>query len=151
MVGFTPRRGGGRGGVVIVEELPGVCTVGYDAQVRAVVMTWLKNDDTAFRPMLEIQLRTIAEQHAACVIVDTSQVRGVLNDANQDWLVTDFFPRLNTSGLKALISVTPQSAIAALVNRRSFREPVGLSFDIVECQSLADARARAAGYATQRP
>lgn len=137
--------------MVIVEELPGVCSVGYDAQVRAVVMTWLKNDDIAFRPMLEVQLRTVIERHAASVIVHTSQAKGVLNDANQDWLVADFFPRLNTSGLPALISVTPQSAIAALVNRRSFREPVGLSFDVVDCGSLEDARARAAGYATQRP
>jgi hypothetical protein len=135
--------------VVIVEELPGVCTVGYDPQHRAVVMTWLKNDDTAFRPMLEIQLRTIREHQAATVIVDTSKVKGVLSDANQEWLMADFFPRMNKSGLKALISVTPQSAIATLVNRRSFREPVGLSFDMVECGSLDEARARAAGYGAQ--
>jgi hypothetical protein len=135
--------------VVIVEELPGVCTVTYDPQERAVVMTWLRNDDDAFRPMLEIQLRTITEHHAATVIVDTSTVKGVLSDENQEWLARDFFPRLNKSGLKALISVTPQSAIAALVNRRSFREPVGLSFDIVECGSLAEAKTRAAGYAAQ--
>lgn len=133
--------------MVIVEELPGVCTVSYDPQERAVVMTWLKNDDAAFRPMLEIQLRTITEHNAATVIVDTANVKGVLSDENQEWLATDFFPRMNMSGLKALISVTPQSAIAALVNRRSFRQPVGLSFDIVECGSLDEARARAAGYA----
>ena len=135
--------------MVIVEELPGVCTVGYDAELRAVVMTWLKNDDAAFRAMLEIQLRTITERQAATVIVDTTSVKGVLNDENQQWLASDFFPRLSKSGLKALISVTPQSAIAALVNRRSFRQPVGLSFDIVECGSLDEAKTRAAGYGAQ--
>jgi hypothetical protein len=149
MVGVTSTRGGERGYVLIVEDLPGVCTVGYDPQERAVVMTWLRNDDAAFRPMLEIQLRTITEHQAATVIVDTSTVKGVLSDENQAWLASDFFPRLNKSGLKALISVTPQSAIAALVNRRSFREPVGMSFDIVECGSLAEAKTRAAGYAAQ--
>lgn len=135
--------------MVIVEDLPGVCTVSYDPQERAVVMTWLRNDDAAFQPMLEIQLRTITEHKAATVIVDTSRVKGVLSDENQEWLATNFFPRMNKSGLKALISVTPESAIAALVNRRSFRQPVGLSFDIVECASLDEARARAAGYAAQ--
>jgi hypothetical protein len=65
---------GERGYVVIVEELPGVCTAGYDPQERTVVMTWLKNDDTAFRPMLEIQLRTITERQAATVIVDTRRI-----------------------------------------------------------------------------
>jgi hypothetical protein len=130
----------------MIEERPGVGSVGYDADVLAVVMTWLKNDNDAFQPMLETQLRVVTERRARTVIVDTSQVKGVINDANQDWLVKDFYPRLGAAGLRALISVAPQSAIAALVNRRSFHDPVGLSFEIVECASLHEARAHAARF-----
>jgi hypothetical protein len=134
--------------VLLVEERPGIGSVGYDADVQAVVMTWLRNDNDSFQPMLETQLRVVTERGARSVIVDTSQVKGVINDANQDWLVNDFYPRLGAAGLRALVSVIPQSAIAALVNRRSFHEPVGLAFQVVECASLDDARAVARGYAT---
>lgn len=127
-------------------ERPGICALGYDDSVKSVIITWLINDDAVFRAMLEEQLVLIHRHAAATVIVDTSAVRGVLNDENQQWLTDNFFPRLSSSGLAALISVVPKSAIAALTNLRSFRG-CDVAFDLVEVASLPAAMTRAAEYA----
>jgi hypothetical protein len=129
----------------LAEERPGVCTIGYDDTYNAVVITWARNDNDAFRPMLEMQLRLIVEHDAAVVVVDTTDATGALNDENQAWLASDFFPRLACTGLAALINVVPRSATAVLVNRRSFRGRE-VSFAIIEAPSLDEAYALASTY-----
>ena len=129
----------------LVDEVPDVCTIGYDDEHAAVVITWTRNDNDAFQPMLELQLRLVVQHDAAVVIVDTIDATGALNDANQTWLANDYFPRLSCTGLAALINVVPRSATAVLVNRRSFRGRE-VSFAIIEAPSLADAFALAGGY-----
>jgi hypothetical protein len=129
----------------LVEERPGVCTIGYDDDHNAVVITWTRNDNAAFQPMLELQLRLIVEHNAAVVIVDTIDAKGALDDTNQAWLTSDFFPRLSRTGLAALINVVPRSATAVLVNRRSFRGRE-VSFAIIEAASLDEAYTMATSY-----
>lgn len=125
-------------------ERPSTCTLGYDAALNAVVITWLHND--VFRPMLEQQLVLVRRHRATTVIVDTSMVKGLVNNENQDWLSNDYFARLSSSGLAALISVVPKSAIAAPTNLPSFRGH-DVSFDMVEVASLEAAQACAQQYA----
>jgi hypothetical protein len=127
------------------EERPGLCTIGYDDAYNAVVITWARNDNEAFQPMLELQLRLVVEHDAAVVVVDTTDATGALNDTNQAWLASDFFPRLSCTGLAALINVVPRSATAVLVNRRSFRGR-DVPFAIVEASSLAEAYTMATSY-----
>ncbi len=122
----------------LVDEHPDVCTIVYDDALNAVIITWTRNDNDLFRPMLETQLRLVVEHDAAVVIVDTTEATGALNDVNQAWLGDDFFPRLSCTGLAALINVVPRSATAVLVNRRSFRGRE-VSFAIVETSSLDEA------------
>jgi hypothetical protein len=129
----------------LAEERPGVCTIGYDDAYNAVVITWTRNDNEAFQPMLELQLRLVVEHDAAVVIVDTTDATGALNDTNQTWLATDFFPMLACTGLAALINVLPRSATAVLVNRRSFRGRE-VPFAIVEATTLDEAYTMATSY-----
>lgn len=129
----------------LAEQRPGVCTIGFDDAYNAVVITWARNDNDSFRPMLELQLQLIVEHDAAVVIVDTTDATGALDDENQAWLASDFFPRLSCTGLAALINVVPRSATAVLVNRRSFRGREA-SFAIVEASSLDEAYALASAY-----
>jgi hypothetical protein len=129
----------------LVDERPDVCTIGLDETLNAVIITWARNDNDAFRPMLETQLRLVVQHDAAVLIVDTTEATGALNDANQAWLGTDFFPRLSCTGLAALINVVPRSATAVLVNRRSFRGRE-VSFAIIEVSTLDEALALAASY-----
>lgn len=131
----------------LVETRPGVCSVGYDDTCNAVVITWTKNDNDAFQPMLETQLRLVQQHSATAVIVDTSETTGTVNAENMTWLGEDYFPRLSTSGLRTLITVVPRSATTLLVNRRSFRDR-DVAFSIVEAQTLAEARALAASAAS---
>ena len=126
----------------LAEQCPGVCSVGYDDVRNAVIITWAKNDNDAFQPMLETQLRLVQEHAAAVVIVDTSQVTGTVDSVNQAWLTDDFFPRMSRTGLRRMITVMPRSATAVLVNRRSFRGH-DLPFEVVETQSLDEALALA--------
>lgn len=126
----------------LAEQRPGVCSVGYDDARNAVIITWAKNDNDAFQPMLETQLRLVQEHGARVVIVDTSEVTGTVNSVNQAWLTDDFFPRMSSTGLHSMITVVPRSATAVLVNRRSFRDH-DLPFAVVETQSLDEALALA--------
>ncbi len=130
----------------LAESLPGVCTVGYDDDCNAVIITWARNDNDAFQPMLEAQLRLVTKHGATAVIVDTSDTTGAVNADNLTWLGDDFFPRLSASGLKTLITVVPRSATTVLVNRRSFRDR-DVTFSIVEAKSLDEARTLASAAA----
>ena len=131
---------------VLVDDTPGIGSIGYDDDLRAVILTWLKNDNDMFRPRLEQQLELINSRGLLTVVVDTSAVRGVLNDANQQWLADDFFPRLSATSLKALVSVVPQSAISALTNHRSFRS-AAVPFDLISVDTVDEAHAIAAKLA----
>lgn len=124
---------------VLVDDSPGVGSIGYDDSLQAVIMTWFKTTDDAFvQERLETELRLVVERRLRTIIVDTSQVKGVLSQDIQAWIAADFFPRLSRTGLRALVTVKPQSAIAMLTNNRSF---VGadVPFDILHVDTLADA------------
>jgi len=131
---------------VLVDERPGIVRIGYDADLQAVIITWWKNDNSLFREMMEIELRLLSEHHLVTLIIDTSEVTGVLNDENQQWLAENLNPRLAATGLRQLLAVVPRSAIANLSNRRSFREQSS-SFAVREVASLDDARRIAADLA----
>jgi hypothetical protein len=130
----------------LVDDLPGVCSIGYDPEVEAVVIRWLVNDDESFRPMLETQLRIVTVRGASTVVVDTLLARGMVDDDNQTWLVEDFFPRLSQTGLKAIITVRPKSAITRIVNARSFQQG-DHPFSMLEVSTLEEAMVLAAKYA----
>ena len=132
------------------DEHPGVCSIGYDDEHNAVIITWARNDNDAFQPMLESQLRLVVLHDATVVIVNTLDATGALNDVNQAWLADDFFPRLSCTGLAALINVVPRSATAVLVNRRSFRSRQ-VPFAIVEAASLDEALVLAGTYSAGVP
>lgn len=123
---------------VLVDDCPGVGSIGYDDSIKSVILTWFKNDDSIFRERMETELRLVVERGLRTVIVDTSQARGVLSLENQAWIAEDFFPRLSKTGVRALVSVVPQSAIAHLTNKRSFND-AQVPFEIVQVNSVADA------------
>ena len=123
---------------VLVDDCPGVGSIGYDDSIKAVILTWFKNDDALFRDRMETELRLVVERDLLSVIVDTAQVKGVLSLENQAWIAEDFFPRLSQTGLRALVSVVPQSAIAQLTNKRSFLG-AQVPFEVLQVDSLAEA------------
>jgi hypothetical protein len=131
---------------VLVEDTPGVGSIGYDDDLKAVVVTWLKNDNDVFRPRLEAELALVEQRLLSTVIVDTSNVKGALSEANQTWLSDDFFPRLSKTSLRVLVSVVPHSAIATLTNQRSFRA-AQVPFDILSVPTVDEAYAVAARVA----
>jgi hypothetical protein len=133
-----PGQGGRDDMFVLVDDCPGVGSIGYDDSIKAVILNWFKNDDGIFRARMETELRLILERGLTTVIVDTSQAKGVLSLENQAWIADDFFPRLSKTGLRALVSVVPQSAIAHLTNKRTF---VGaqVPFEIVQVDTVAEA------------
>ena len=120
----------------VSSERAGSCSVGYDSDIGAVVITWLRNDNAIFQEMLTLELQLVEEHGAASVIVDTSTTTGVLNDENQEWLVDVHYPKLTAAGLRAQISVTPKSATATLVNKRWERAGAQLPFAVVTTSSL---------------
>jgi hypothetical protein len=131
---------------VLVEDTPGVGSIGYDDELKAVILTWLKNDNDVFRPRLETELQLIEQRSLATLIVDTSDVKGALNEADQQWLADDFFPRLSKTSLQALVSVVPTSPLATLVNQRSFRA-ADVPFEVLSVPTVGEAYTVAARIA----
>jgi SpoIIAA-like len=83
------------------------CTVGYDADVPCVVMTW-KGYGTSreFRAANERVLRAISEHKATKVLGDIKDFVLIGSD-DQNWLTSDWIPRATAAGLRAAALITP--------------------------------------------
>ena len=83
------------------------CTVGYDADVPCVIMTWQGYATSReFRDANERVLGVLAERHATKLLGDIK--RFVLIGADdQHWLSTSWIPRVMEAGLRTVALVTP--------------------------------------------
>jgi methyl-accepting chemotaxis protein len=132
-------------GTVVVSD-PGTLTMSVVDELGAVVMAWEHQSDAAFRPAVERQLALINERRLTTVIVDTSRVTGTLSDATQQWIASDFFPRMGRTTVRVVVAIVPRSAIARMVNGRWQGVGNSCGFDQVEVSSMAEAQAVAKQY-----
>ena len=83
------------------------CTVGYDAEVPCVIMTW-KGYATSreFREANERILGVLAERKASKLLGDIKEFVLIGGD-DQDWLSTNWIPRAVKTGLRTVAMITP--------------------------------------------
>jgi hypothetical protein len=83
------------------------CTIGYDAEVACVIMTW-KGYATSreFREANERVLGVLAERSASKLLGDIKEFVLIGAD-DQNWLSTDWIPRAVAAGLRTVAMITP--------------------------------------------
>ena len=83
------------------------CTVGYDAEVPCVIMTW-KGYATSrdFREANERILGVLAERNTSKLLGDIKEFVLIGAD-DQHWLSTNWIPRAMEAGLRTVAMVTP--------------------------------------------
>jgi len=83
------------------------CTVGYDAEVPCVIMTW-KGYATSreFREANERILGVLSERHATKLLGDIKEFV-LIGAEDQRWLSTDWIPRAVEAGLRTVAMITP--------------------------------------------
>ncbi len=83
------------------------CTVGYDAEVPCVIMTW-KGYATSreFREANERILGVLSERAASKLLGDIKEFVLIGAD-DQHWLTTNWIPRAMEAGLRTVAMITP--------------------------------------------
>jgi hypothetical protein len=83
------------------------CTVGYDADVPCLTMTW-KGYATSreFREANERILEVLAERKADKLLGDIEEFV-LIGSEDQTWLSTDWIPRAVQAGLRKVALITP--------------------------------------------
>ena len=83
------------------------CTVGYDAEIRCVVMTWRGYATSReFREANERVLGVLSERKSARLLADIEKFVLIGGD-DQHWLSSNWIPRAMEAGLRTVAMVTP--------------------------------------------
>lgn len=116
---------------------PDITTCIYDTEKNSVVVKWHKlSGHDHLRPCLEAQMKCVKEKGAKFVVVDVSSAQGTPTQEDQDWFGTKVFPFFDKQGLKALITILPQSALTKLGAKTWQKTSIGFSFSNYEVGSL---------------
>lgn len=125
---------------MVVFEVPEIVTAHYEDSLRAMRMEWRTfKDSTAFRDAMERGIREGSRRGIVAWIADTRQTQGILSPEDQQY-IADLLPVARSTGLRAIITIRPASALTAMSARRWQRAFVDARWNIVEVDSLDEAR-----------
>ena len=121
-------------------NLPGVAIVKWDAASQAAHMEWQGWAAPAeFRAANDALVQAITDHHSSKVLGDSRQVK-VMQQADQDWVNGDWFPRILAAGLTRMALVLPKSGLAKM-NIDDMVSRVADRLDVAYFETLDDARA----------
>jgi hypothetical protein len=120
-------------------NLPGVAIVKWDAASQAAHMEWQGWAAPAeFRAANDALVQAITDHHSSKVLGDSRQVK-VMQQADQDWVNGDWFPRILAAGLTRMALVLPKSGLAKM-NIDDMVSRVADRLDVAYFETLDDAR-----------
>jgi hypothetical protein len=120
-------------------NLPGVAIVKWDAASQAAHMEWQGWAAPAeFRAANDALVQAITDHHSSKVLGDSRQVK-VMQQADQDWVNGDWFPRILAAGLTRMALVLPKSGLAKM-NIDDMVGRVADQLDVAYFETLDDAR-----------
>jgi hypothetical protein len=83
-------------------------TIGWDESICCVVFTWKKYaDGPEYREAMDAGLQLLQMKKCKLLLTD-SRKRGVVTQADQDWTINDWLPRLAAAGIKKTAIVMPE-------------------------------------------
>ena len=99
---------------IAVFESPGVAVLRWDPGSGAVYIEWQGwADSTEFALLLEAGLRALKEYHGSRWLADCRNMKAV-QQSDQDWLNSKWFPRALAAGLKRMAVVLPQRGLVTM-------------------------------------
>ena len=105
-----------------------------------IVVAWANLGPLEYlRPTLEVQRECMKTRETRVIIVDTSITEGVLTQEDQERFQTDIFPEFEPNGVKALITVLPQSALSRLAARQWMRTGSQFGVEFIDVDILETA------------
>ncbi|GAB2879480.1 methyl-accepting chemotaxis protein [Nocardioides pacificus] len=128
---------GPRGGVAL--EVEGAVSVTHVADLNAVVVRWLRYDDSAVKPALGKQLELIQKHSLHTVIVDSQEAVGAYSAEMNRWIGQEFVPKMERTAVRGFVTVVPRSAVADLANKGWQDNSETRGFQMVEVGSMAEA------------
>lgn len=125
---------------MVIYKKEGFITVKYDAMNHVIIFDWIN----FVIPLKELQelfektLKASREKQCFKYIAETSKVSSALRKDAVEWWGNVWVPVLDKAGLKCIITVLPQSAIANMSTRSWQQEVVG-NIVMQNVKSLDDA------------
>jgi hypothetical protein len=126
-------------GEQIYFNLPGVAIVRWDAPTAGAHIEWQGWAKPAeFRAANNALVQAIQDHHGTRVLGDSRQIK-VIQKSDQDWVNSDWFPRILAAGLNRMALVLPQSGLAKM-NIDDLVGRVADQLDVKYFATLAEAR-----------
>ena len=124
-------------------EVSGVVRT-YMENSNIIVVEWdnLFDNEVIKKSCLE-QLEK-AKKGAKVLIIETSKAKGVPSQETQEWFASTLFPAFEQAGLKAMITVVPESALTKMASKSWIKRASDFSFDSYDAASLEEAKNLAA-------
>lgn len=122
-------------------EKEGVVRTYMDGSLpKTVVVEWDSlYDGDIVRESCEAQLEKV-KQGARFLIIETSKSKGVPPQDVQNWFGETLFPAFDKAGLKAMITVVPESALSRMAAKNWIKNGTPFQFDSYDAASLEDAK-----------
>jgi hypothetical protein len=118
---------------------PGVAVVRWDSPSQAAHMEWQGWAKPAeFRAANDALVQAIKDHRGSRVLGDSRLIK-VIQKSDQEWVNTDWFPRILAAGLTRMALVIPQSGLAKM-NIDDMVSPVADRLDVAYFATLAEAR-----------
>lgn len=120
-------------------NLPGVAVVKWDRASRAAHMEWQGwASPVEFRAANDALVRAIVDHRGSKILGDSREIR-VIQESDQDWVSSDWFPRILAAGLTRMALVLPASGLAKMnIDRLVSR--VADRLDVAYSPTVAEAR-----------
>jgi len=120
-------------------DLPGVAIVKWDAASQAAHMEWQGwASPDEFKGANDALVQAIVDHHGSKVLGDSRQIK-VIQKGDQEWINTDWFPRILAAGLTRMALVLPTSGLAKM-NIDDMVSRVADRLDVAYFATLDDAR-----------
>lgn len=120
-------------------NLPGVAVVKWDRASRAAHMEWQGwASPVEFRAANDALVRAMVDHGGSKILGDSREIR-VIQETDQDWVNSDWFPRILAAGLTRMALVLPASGVAKM-NIDSLVSRVADRLDVAYFATLAEAR-----------
>lgn len=129
----------------MIYEVDGIVRT-YMENPKTIIVEWdsLFNNEVIKKSCLA-QLEKV-KGGATVLIIETSKAKGVPSQETQEWFATDLFPEFDKAGLKAMITVVPESALTKMASKSWIKRATDFSFDSYDAVSLEEAKKLAISF-----
>jgi hypothetical protein len=121
--------------MTVIYQAPGVVTTTYDPASTVILVSWEHLAPAHIRPCLERQMEQV-KAGARFLVVDVGTARGAPTPEHQAWFDEEVFPFYRRHGLRALITVVPQSGVTRLGAQRWMSAASRHGFDAWDASDL---------------